>query len=178
MIFTEIHPTTDYDIWSLSIEDAAEPQPIIQTEELEFAGYLSPNGRWLAYYSTEQGQRDIYVQAFPLGSVGKWRISTEGGRFPRWAQNGEELFYWDPSNRIMAVKVTTDPAFTKSNPVPLPVEPSSPAAYRKWDVTPDGQKFLILQSVEEEEEEAESVTQINFVLNWFEELKRLVPTGN
>ena len=95
--------------------------------------------------------------------------------YAKWARNGEELFYWDRlKSCIMAVKVTTNPAFTKGNPVPLPVETSVPYAYRHWDVTPDGQRFLILQSVEEEE--AESITQINIVLNWFEELKRLVPT--
>jgi serine/threonine-protein kinase len=174
LIFGEQSPTTGWDLWSLSLEDAGKPQPIAQTEAIEFAGFLSPNGRWLAYQSNEEGQRDIYVQAFPPGSGGKWRISTKGGRSPRWAPNGEELFYWEPSNRIMAVKVTTDPTFTRGNPAPLRVELSLPSSYRIWDVTPDGQRFLIMQP----QKESKSVTQINIVQNWFEELKRLVPTGN
>jgi serine/threonine-protein kinase len=174
LIFGENSPTTGWDLWSLSLDDAGKPQPIIQTEVVEQAGILSPDGRWLAYYSTEEGQRDIYVQAFPPGSGGKWRISTEGGRTSRWAQNGKELFYWDPSNRLMAVEVTTEPTFTRGNPVPLRVELSDAIFYWNWDVTPDGKRFLVLQPVEDTDSTA-PLQQINIVLNWFEELKRLCP---
>jgi serine/threonine-protein kinase len=174
LIFTEENPTTGYDIWSLSLKDLVNPQPIVQTEVLDFAGCLSPKGRWLAYYSASEGQRDIYVQAFPPGSGGKWRISTDGGRHPKWAQNGKELFYSDASRRIMAVNVTTEPRFTRGNPVPLPVKPSGPNPHQKWDVTPDGQQFLVLQPLGK----SDANSKINIVLNWIEELKRLVPTGN
>jgi serine/threonine-protein kinase len=177
LIFAEKQITTDWDILWLSLEDVAKPQTIVQTDGSDYFGVLSPNGRWLAYSSNEQdNQNDIYVQAFPSGSGGKWRVSTEGGTFPRWAQNGKELFYWN-DGRIMTVKVTTDTNFTHENPVQLPVTTAGTAPFAAWDISPDGRCFLVLRPVEGADSAAPT-QQINIVLNWFEELKRLVPTGN
>ena len=126
---------------------------------------FSPDGQWLTYLSDETGRVEVYVRSFP-GPGGKWQISTQGGARPFWAKNGRELFYRE-GNKMMAVPVTTQPTFRAGAPTLL-FEGESRVSY---DVTPDGQRFLTIQKGEQE-----AATQINVVLNWFEELKRLVPT--
>jgi hypothetical protein len=113
------------------------------------------------------------VQPYP-GPGGKWQISTEGGGEPLWNPNGRELFYRN-GNKIMAVEVTTQPGFAPGKPRLLfegAYTPST-ALSTNYDVSPDGQRFLMLKPVETQ---TSTPTQINVVLNWFEELKRRVPT--
>ena len=102
-----------------------------------------------------------------------WQISTEGGDEPLWARNGRELFYRE-GNKMMAVKVTTQPTFRAGTPSLLfeGQYHHEPGWRTNYDITPDGQRFLMIQLGE-----GARPTQINVVLNWFEELKRLVPTG-
>ena len=172
LAFEESHPTTGMDIWVLPLQGERKPRPFLQTQFGERAPVFSPDGHWLAYMSNESGRNEVYVQPYP-GPGGKWQISTEGGNEPLWAKNGRELFYRN-GNKMMAVEVTTQPTFRAGTPTLL-FEGQyhndfnwSPPNY---DVTPDGQRFLMIQPGEKEE-----ATQINVVLNWFEELKRLVPT--
>ena len=115
------------------------------------------------------------VQPYP-GPGGKWQISTDGGTEPLWNRNGRELFYRS-GNKMMAVQVETQPSFAASKPAILFEKeyaasqfPSTGIAY---DVSPDGQRFLMIKELEQ----SSAATQINVVLNWFEELKRRVPTG-
>ena len=136
---------------------------------------FSPDGRWLAYVSNESGRPEVYVQPYP-GPGGKWQISIDGGTEPVWSRNGRELFYRS-GNKMMAVETTTQPSFSAGKPRMLfegpyftTVFPTMTAAY---DVSADGQRFLMVK----ETEQATSPTQINVVLNWFEELKRRVPTN-
>ena len=160
------------DIWVLPFEGESKPQPFLQTPFLEGAARFSPDGRWVAYTSNESGRFEIYVQPFP-GPGGKWQISTEGGTEAVWAGNGQELFYRN-GEQMLAVDITTQPAFSAGSPELLfegqyfnDSSVGYPAA--NYDVTPDGQRFLMIR------EEQPEVPQINVVLNWFEELKRLVP---
>jgi serine/threonine-protein kinase len=147
-------------------------QPFLQTPAGESAARFSPDGRWLAYTSTESGRPEVYVQPFP-GPGGKSQISTEGGTEPVWNPNGRELFYRQ-SDRMMAVDIVTQPALTAGRPRLLFEGPYllSAGNLPAYDVSPDGQRFLMV--VESEQEEPP--TQINLVLNWFEELNRQVPT--
>ena len=172
LAFEEFHPTTEIDIWVLPLQGERKPRPFLQTRFIERAAVFSPDGHWLAYVSNESGRNEVYVQPYP-GPGGKWQISNEGGNEPLWAKNGRELFYRD-GDKMMAVPVTTQPNFRAGTPTLL-FEGQyhndfnwSPPNY---DVTPDGQRFLMIQPGEQE-----AATQINVVLNWFEELKRLVPT--
>ncbi len=116
----------------------------------------------------------MYAQPFP-GPGGKWQISTEGGTEAVWAGNGA-LFYRNESrNKMMVVDITTEPTFRAGTPRLL-FEGSyrrSAGAAASYDVTPDGQRFVMVQETEDQE-----ASQINVVLNWFEELKRLAPTDN
>ena len=172
LAFGELHPTTGYEIWVLPLQGERKPRPFLQTQFSERAPVFSPDGHWLAYTSNESGRSEVYVQPYP-GPGGKWQISNEGGNEPLWAKNGRELFYRD-GDKMMAVPVTTQPTFRAGAPTLL-FEGQyhndfnwSPPNY---DVTPDGQRFLMIQPGEQE-----AATQINVVLNWFEELKRLAPT--
>jgi hypothetical protein len=149
-------------------------QPFIATRFNEGGASFSPDGRWLAYVSNESGRAEIYVQPYP-GPGGKWQISTDGGTEPLWNRNGRELFYRS-GNKMMAVQVTMQPAFTAGKPEVLFEKEYSasefPATGIAYDVSADGQRFLMVK----ESEQATALTQINVVLNWFEELKRLAPS--
>ena len=181
LAFIEVNPTTQRDVWMLRIRDTSpgsrqisKVQPFLRTPFTESAARFSPDGRWLAYISDESGRSEIYVQPYP-GPGGKWQISTEGGKEPVWNPNGRELFYRS-GDKMMAVDITTQPGFAAGKPRMLfegQYQPT-PATIPNYDVTPDGQRFLMLKPVEQAQA---APTQINVVLNWFEELKRRVPTG-
>ena len=181
LAFNEINPTTGYDIWVLRLGDPSassgqirKAQPFLRTPFNEGAARFSPDGRWLAYISNESGRYEIYVQPYP-GPGGKWQISTEGGTEPVWNPNGRELFYRS-GEKMMEVEVTTQPSFSVGKPGVLfegPYEPT-PGTTPNYDVSPDGQRFLMVKGREQAEA---APTQINVVLNWFEELKQKVPAG-
>ncbi len=174
LAFHENNPTTKKDIWVLRLSDR-KAEPFLRTPFNEGGPVFSPDGHWIAYISDESGRPEIYVQPFP-GPGGKWQISTEGGNEPAWNRNGRELFYRS-GNKMMAVDVTTQPTFSAGKPKMLfegqyvAVQPGLTGT--AYDVSPDGQRFLMVK----ETEASISATQINVVLNWFEELKRRAPVG-
>ena len=172
LAFREDHPTTGGNIWMLPMEGERKPQPFSQTPFNEDTAVFSPDGRWLAYVSDESGRFEIYVQPYP-GPGGKWQISTDGGTEIAWAQSGQELFYRN-GDQMMAVEITTEPTFSAGIPQLLFEGDFQTGIVSRadYDVTPDGQRFLMVQLGGVLE-----VSQINVVLNWFEELKRRVPTG-
>jgi len=181
LAFFEVNPATQRDIWVLRMGEPSagsgqvgKVQPFLRTRFDEAVPRFSPDGRWLAYISNESGRYEIYVQPFP-GPGGKWQISTEGGTEPVWNRNGRELFYRS-GDKMMAVEIATQPGFAAGKPrmlfegryelAPFPIS--------NYDVSPDGQRFLMLKPTEQTQV---APTQINVVLNWFEELKQKVPTG-
>jgi Tol biopolymer transport system component len=174
LAFFEPGATTLRDIWVLRLSDR-KAEPFLRTPFNEGGASFSPDGKWVAYVSNESGRPEIYVQPYP-GPGGKWQISTDGGTEPLWNRNGRELFYRS-GNKMMAVQVETQPSFSASKPTLLfereYAASQFPATGIAYDVTHDGQRFLMVREIEQ----ASSATQINVVLNWFEELKRRVPTG-
>jgi Tol biopolymer transport system component len=147
-----------------------DARPILQTPASEVDARLSPDGRWLAYASDESGRYEVYVQSFS-GSGGKWLISTNGGREPVWAHSGREIFYRS-GDKMMAAAVATQPTFQAATSRLLfqgPYEGTNTFS-PDYDVTVDDQRFLMVQASEQSRP-----TDFNVVLNWFEELKRLVP---
>jgi eukaryotic-like serine/threonine-protein kinase len=173
LAFVEVNPATGRDIWVLRLGDR-KPQPFLRTPFNETAPRFSPDGRWLAYVSDESGSNEIYVQPYP-GPSGKWQISTEGGTEPVWNRNGRELFYRS-GDRMMAVDIAAQASFVAGKPKVLfegPYQPT-PTTAPNYDVSHDGRRFLMLKLSEQAQA---APTQINVVLNWFEELKRRVPTG-
>jgi Tol biopolymer transport system component len=173
LAYVEVNPITGYDLWVLRIGDR-KAQAFLRTPFNESVPRFSPDGRWLAYISNESGRNEIYVQPYP-GPGGKWQISTDGGTEPVWNRNGRELFYRS-GDKMMAVDITTQPGFAAGKPRMLfegRYEPA-PITSPNYDVSPDGQRFLMHKPRDSAEA---APTQINVVLNWFEELKQKVPTG-
>lgn len=171
LVYRETHPSTGMDIWILPLEDKSNPKPFLNTSFRENTPMLSPNGRWLAYASNESGQNEIYVRTFPDVSGGRWQASTGGGQEPLWSRDGRELFYRSRDNKIVSVAVKTEPVFELGTRKILFED-----VYRKryqhsnYDIHPDNKRFVMIKS--SELISAEMIV----VLNWFEELKRLVPT--
>jgi eukaryotic-like serine/threonine-protein kinase len=172
LAFIEVTPTTGLDIWVLRMSDR-KAQPFLRTPFNEGTARFSPDGRWLVYMSDESGRYEVYVQPYP-GPGGKWQISTEGGTEPMWNSNGRELFYRS-GDKVMAADIDTQVGFAAGKPRMLfeGQYGTAPVPIPNYDVSPDGQSFLMLKP----SEQAQAPTQINVVLNWFEELKRRVPTG-
>ena len=172
LAFTEDSVNRNRSIWTLSIKDR-KAQPFGQSLRRDSAPQFSPDGRWIAYDSNESGREEIYVRPFP-GPGGKYQISTGGGTEPVWNPKGRELFYRN-RGKMMAVEVTIQPLFSAGEPKILFEGPyvMSPRSAADYDVSPDGQRFLMLKSADA----APRPEQINVVLNWFEELKQRVPSG-
>jgi serine/threonine-protein kinase len=171
LAFQRPSPTTLRDIWVLSVRDR-KPLPVVQSRATDVAPRFSPDGRWLAYVSDESGRPEVYVQPF-AGPGGKRQISTDGGTEPVWNPDGGELFY-RIGGRFIAVPVTTEPAFTTGKPVTLFESDYAaslfPLTSPGYDVSSDGQRFLVAKDVEA------PPTEVHIVVNWLEELKgRLIP---
>jgi len=178
LAFVERDPNTGFDIWVLRLSDPSagsgqsrKAQPFLKTPFTESAPNFSPDGHWLAYVSDESGRKEIYVQPYP-GPGGKYQIPTDDGSEPVWNPNGRELFYRS-GDKMMAVDVVMQPSFSVGKPRML-----FQGAYLRafgaqpmYDVSPDGQRFLMIRP----SEQTISLTQIVVVQNWFEELKRRVP---
>jgi len=173
LAFIDVNPATGFDIWMLRLNDR-KAEPFIQAPSNQAGARFWPDGGWLAYVTDESGRPEIYVQPYP-GPGGKYQVSTEGGTEPTWSRNGRELFY-RRGDKMMAVEVTTQPSFSAGKPRmlfsgPYTLAPGSILPF--YDVSGDGQRFLMIK----ESEQATTLTQIVVVQNWFEELKRRVPTG-
>lgn len=105
-------------------------------------GQISPDGKWVAYATTESGDWEIYVTTFP-DAAGKWQVSRGGGSEPHWRGDGKELYYLGQSGMLMAATVTTEDGFSSGTPAPLfqlhgRPHVSSTDQYT-YDVTKDGQ---------------------------------------
>src|SRR5262249_38674128 len=83
-------PKTGQDLWVLPLAGDLRPAKFLQTRFNEFEGRFSPDGRWIAYRSDDQGRSEVNVQTFPA-SGGKWQVSTNGGQQPWWRSDGKEL---------------------------------------------------------------------------------------
>ncbi|HUF47769.1 MAG TPA: protein kinase [Vicinamibacterales bacterium] len=152
---------------------APELKPLFDSPDYfnEVLPALSPDGRWLAYQSTESGQMAIYVRPFPDVSAGRWEVSEGSGFAPLWSHDGRQIFYRSPTS-LMAVSIRTSPTFGTSTPRPL----FSLADYVlagtrgiRYDVAPDG-RFLMLK---DDTGVSAAQSRVIVVQNWFTELERL-----
>jgi serine/threonine-protein kinase len=164
-----------WDIGMLHLASELEPEILFGASFNEHTAVLSPDDRWLAYVSDESGQEEIYVCAFPEPHR-KWRISTEGGAQPQWSPDGRELFYRN-GDKMMAVAISTDAEFTPGIPELLfegrySLGIGMEAPVTNYDVSHDGQRFVMVRP-----EESSGPVQFHVIINWFEELERLVPVN-
>jgi serine/threonine-protein kinase len=162
------------DIGLLTMDDKKSTSQLVHTPFREFNGELSPDGRWLAYESNENGNNEVYVRPFPKVNSGHWQISNSGGSHPVWARNSRELFYEGSDARLMVVPYqTSGQNFTPGSPSKvLDIPVFNPNAGHTYDVSPDGQRFLMIRdkSVPEQTPTGTPDSMI-VVLNWTEELK-------
>jgi serine/threonine-protein kinase len=136
---------------------------------------FSPNGRYIAYASDESGRSEIYIRPFPRVHNGLWQVSTTGGTRPVWARSGRELFYLDASNALTAVPVSTSgPTIRIGIPAKLfDTKYAEPNPSRHYDVSADGQRFLMLKASATADPDATPLSMV-LVEHWFEELKQRV----
>ncbi|MDA2928037.1 hypothetical protein MYX78_12555, partial [Acidobacteria bacterium AH-259-G07] len=176
LVFVEWNPETSYDIHMLSTEGEPAAKPLLQTQFNEGQPAISPDGQWIAYQSNESGRQEVYVRPFPNVEEGKRQISSDGGRETIWGPQGQKLFYRSLNGQeVMVVSIKTEPTFTRGNPEVLFTGSYFSGFGRDYDISPDGQRFLMMKAGEQTEESS-APTQLIVVLNWFDELKRLVPT--
>jgi len=164
------HPRLDQDVWVVQLKQNQEysQRSYIQREINQREAVWSPNGQWVAYSSDESGRWEIYVEPYP-GPGPKVPVSTEGGQQPMWSRDEKELFYRN-GNKMMAVAVETESQFRVTGPIELfEGRYLSTASLQNYDVAPDG-RFLMIREPRES-----APLGVNVVLNWFDELKRLVP---
>ncbi|HEU5239637.1 MAG TPA: protein kinase, partial [Pyrinomonadaceae bacterium] len=161
------------DIVQLALTPDAQMVRLVNTPFNEYAAALSPDGRWLAYQSSEGGRPEIFVKDLS-GSGARTPISTDGGEEPRWSANGRELFY-RKSNSFMSVSVEPGATLHAGTPKELfkgvyDLRSNSGVTY---DVDPKTNRFLMIRPADD----ATAPTQIRVVVNWFEELRRAVPVN-
>ena len=171
LVYQQTTVATGTDIWALPAGGDRTPRVVVRTPFTEGDSRLSPDGRWLAYASNESGRGEVLVQSFPEPG-GRTQISTNGGTEPVWSRDGRDLFYLN-GDAMMAVEIQTSPTLTAGAPRMLfeGRYAPSPNGVAGYDVSADGQRFLRVQPMHPDP----PTDQIQVTLNWFEELRRLVP---
>ena len=133
---------------------------------------FSPDGRWLAYASSESGVYEVYVRAFPDRGR-QWPISTGGGTLPMWSRSGNDLFYRTEDNRLMVstYRVEGD-SFVAGRPrLWSNTRLFNVGLTQNFDLAPDGKRFAVLMSADGPELRR---TQHTLLLNFFAEVRRRV----
>jgi len=170
-------------LWVLPMEGDRTPVRFRDTKFMEGAGRFSTDGKWVAYCSGETGKSEVFVQPWP-GPGPRIQVSSDGGSDPVWSRDGEELFY-RTDDRMMVVAVRTAPAFQAGKPRMLweghyshgmssSCGPPGGLVAANYDVSGDGQRFLM---VKDADQDAIS-TRIVVVVNFAEELKQLMAEKN
>jgi Tol biopolymer transport system component/predicted Ser/Thr protein kinase len=181
LAFTEVsadHPS----VWTLPLDmtdpehpKPGQPEPFLET--VSHDPVFSPNGRWIAYTSSESGTLEVYVRPFP-GPGGRWQVSSGGGQFPIWSRAGRELFFASLDLHIMVAGYTTssdtfeaDKARPWSN-IQLLALGNTPA----FDLNPDGKRFAVAVRPRAATEQSGPV-HVTVILNFFDLLRRRAPVS-
>ena len=184
LAFFESSPTTFYDAMIMPIEGSeksgwkpGQPKPFVNTAFNEILPAFSPDGKWIAYQSNESGTFEIYVRPFP-GPGGRWQVSAGGGGYPTWSRNGKELFYRAPDLKIMVANYTeSGNSFRADKPrVWSTGQFANHGAATDFSLHPDGKRFAVFK-VPGSDTVPPAITNVNFIFNFFDELRSKVPTG-
>jgi dipeptidyl aminopeptidase/acylaminoacyl peptidase len=155
-------------LWAVPVAGDAKPVAIVQppSPQSNIHSYrISPDGRWLAYVSDESGQNEMYVTTYPEAK-GKWRVSTSGASYPSWSGDGKQVFYKDLSDDFFACPVTAKGTEIEVGTPQRLFHAGTPAVGMPYDVTADGQRFLVNLA------EEEGPVPLKLVTNWVAELKK------
>jgi serine/threonine-protein kinase len=155
---------------------ASSVEPVLSGPFVETWPTISPDGRWMAYVSTESGREQVYVSPAPRpgrsSSAGRWQVSIEGGSYPQWSPSGRELFYVDRGGMMAVTYSASGESFVAGKPQQLFQPGFLNMDTYTYDVAPDGKRFAILAAARNEQPAEVHPTM---VLNWFDEVRRLVP---
>ena len=180
VILSDTGPETRQDVMQVTLTGTHTVTPLVQTPANERNGIVSPDGRWLAYEADDSGSLEIYVRPYPDVASGRWQVSTGGGTRPLWSRDGRELLFVSPTNALMEVGVGRGASWTTTAPTMVlkdgsVLTPALPAGStgRSYDVSPDGQRFLVLKDLSDPNAR---LAQIMVVQHFDELLQRLVPT--
>jgi Tol biopolymer transport system component len=155
-------------LWIVPVAGNANPVAIVQppSSQSNISGYrVSPDGRWVAYVSDETGQNELYVTSFPEGK-GKWKVSGNGGSYPAWTANSRELFFNNLNDEIFSCSLTFKGAEVEVGAPQRLFHAPMPGIGTGFDVSPDGQRFLVNLA------EQEGSAPLKIVSNWPSELKK------
>jgi hypothetical protein len=155
------------DLWMLPLSGDRKEYPLVRERGNQRDAKFSPNGRWLAYTSNEQGRAEVFIQR--VSAMGdKWMISKAGGSLPRWRHNGKELFYLAADEKLMAVPIDADASVLRPGAA-QPLFQTRPigALDGRFNVSPDGKRFLITTA-----EDPGPTSSIVVVSNWLAALQR------
>ncbi len=156
-----------WDIWVLPLFGDGKPFPLLQSAANEEEPSFSPDGKWLAYESDDSGTWEVYIVPFPQAD-GKWQVSIGGGRQPRWRQDGKELFYLATGNQLMAASIQEKNSSLEIAGRQLLFQTNSGLSdFRNYDVTSDGERFLLITP-----SERSNKGTITLITNWTELLQR------
>ena len=173
LVATEVVPDRAQDLIVVTLVGDHATEKLVSTQFNERNAAIFPDGVWVAFESNESGQYEVYVRPFPDVESGRWQISTAGGRYPIWSPDGGEVFFLQ-GTQLMAAPVQTAASFTYGTSDVLFEAPYFFGfGGRNYDVAPDG-RFLMMKHGGQANGDVPP-PQINVVLNWFEELERLVP---
>jgi Tol biopolymer transport system component len=149
------------DLWVLPLFGDRNPFPIFQTRFNESRGKFSPDGQWVAFTSDESGRTEVYAAPFP-GPGEKTLVSTAGGDWPRWRRDGKEIFYVSPTNRLMSATLDGQGTRMTIKTVKELFELQPRGTRYFYDVSPDGQRFLVITG----QKAPTSVQPLTIVVNW------------
>jgi Tol biopolymer transport system component len=158
----------DNELGYLALPDF-QAKPYLQPKWIVRNAQFSPDTKWVAYSSNETGNWEVYVSPFPSGTS-KWQVSRGGGE-PRWRRDGKELFYLSAEGKMMAVPVRLGTSFEAGSPLVLFQthlrQPISAQDVFSYDVTGDGQRFLVNTKVDEP-----NAAPLSIILNWASEMEK------
>lgn len=160
LVYQSTNLKTKGDLWMMPLFGDRKPIPFLHTDNSELGGQISPDGKWLAYTSDESGRWEVYVTTFPDVSS-KWQVSTAGGTQPRWRRDRKGLFYLAADRKLMSVEIKSSGTFESGAVTPLFATRAKYTGTIAYDVSADGQSFLINTIVSDE-----TPTPLTVVLNW------------
>ena len=167
-IVFEDRTSGNIDLWVLPLFGDRKPFPLIRTEFNESQAVFAPNGHWIAYSSNDGGDRNVFVQPFPV-TGGKYQISRDGGSQPVWRADGRELFYLQSDGSLMAVPIDATGQFGAGVPQALfrTAVPIFNSSRGQFAVTKDGKRFLTTAAPGQS-----SVAPLTVVVNWMATIQK------
>ena len=182
LAFTSSGQVRGRSIWTVSSETGSTPELFYDVPgSIQSDPVFSPDGEWLAYSSQESGANQIYVKSLSQAGLPRIQVTRVASAFPMWSRDGTEMFYrraltfgGNTGATLFSVDIATDRGFTFTNEQALPAEGVF-GTFRGYDIMPDGERFVVVIPADQTETTESAPPQVNVVLNWFEELKQLVP---